>query len=152
MDIDGGARWVVLCDTNGVALLPHEIEVTVGEVAKVVPGSHLGIHASMTTPGQLIRLPPCAGVRQVQGTNGIGERCNATQTIIATRPLPEFSDCRLASRSRAARELTHVSRAFDDVLEPLAELSRALRRLYFRRLLGVGIIHASAIVKDPKTY
>src|SRR5438477_6925407 len=30
---DSGARWVVLCDTNG-GTLPHEIEKIVGEVAK----------------------------------------------------------------------------------------------------------------------
>ncbi len=39
-----GARWVVLCDTNG-GTLPHEIEAIVAEVAKAVPGDHLGIHA-----------------------------------------------------------------------------------------------------------
>ncbi|NNF79901.1 MAG: citramalate synthase, partial [Rhizobiales bacterium] len=41
---DAGARWVVLCDTNG-GTLPHEIGEIVREVAKVVPGDHLGIHA-----------------------------------------------------------------------------------------------------------
>src|SRR5918994_7240204 len=41
---DEGARWVVLCDTNGGAL-PHEVEEIVGEVVAVIPGSHVGIHA-----------------------------------------------------------------------------------------------------------
>ena len=45
---EAGARWVVLCDTNG-GTLPHEIERIVGEVAKHVPGSHLGIHAHNDT-------------------------------------------------------------------------------------------------------
>ena len=31
-----GARWVVLCDTNGGAL-PHEVEAIVTEVVKVHP-------------------------------------------------------------------------------------------------------------------
>src|SRR4029078_3769908 len=35
-----GARWVVLCDTNGVAL-PHEVEAIVGEVVKTIPGDHV---------------------------------------------------------------------------------------------------------------
>ena len=34
---EAGARWVVLCDTNG-GTLPHEIERIVAEVATVVPG------------------------------------------------------------------------------------------------------------------
>ncbi|HZP21776.1 MAG TPA: citramalate synthase, partial [Bauldia sp.] len=39
---DSGARWVVLCDTNG-GTLPEEVEAIVGAVAKVIPGDHLGI-------------------------------------------------------------------------------------------------------------
>ena len=34
---DAGARWVVLCDTNGGSL-PHEIERIVREVAETIPG------------------------------------------------------------------------------------------------------------------
>ena len=32
-----GARWLVLCDTNG-GTLPHEVERIVGEVAAKIPG------------------------------------------------------------------------------------------------------------------
>src|ERR1700682_4405672 len=39
-----GARWVVLCDTNG-GTLPHEIAAIVKAAGAVVPGTHLGIHA-----------------------------------------------------------------------------------------------------------
>ena len=45
---DEGARWVVLCDTNGGAL-PHEVETVVGEVIKLIPGDHVGIHAHNDT-------------------------------------------------------------------------------------------------------
>src|SRR5215211_7725370 len=34
---EAGARWVVLCDTNG-GTLPHEVRAIVTEVARVVPG------------------------------------------------------------------------------------------------------------------
>ena len=34
-----GARWVVLCDTNG-GTLPHEVEAIVREVVKNIPGDH----------------------------------------------------------------------------------------------------------------
>src|SRR6202166_4840042 len=38
---DEGARWVVLCDTNG-GTLPHEVATIVGAVCKVIPGDHVG--------------------------------------------------------------------------------------------------------------
>src|ERR1700720_3456663 len=37
---DSGARWVVLCDTNG-GTMPHEIEAIVTEVVKQIPGDHV---------------------------------------------------------------------------------------------------------------
>jgi 2-isopropylmalate synthase len=69
-----GARWVVLCDTNGGAL-PHEVETIVGEVVKVIPGDHLGIHAHNDTEQAVANSLAAvrAGARQIQGTlNGIG--------------------------------------------------------------------------------
>src|SRR5215468_3210079 len=38
---DAGARWVVLCDTNG-GTMPHEIEAIVGDVVRQIPGDHVG--------------------------------------------------------------------------------------------------------------
>ncbi len=55
-----GARWLVLCDTNG-GTLPHEIERIVGEVVKKIPGDRSAFTRT-TTP----RMPsptrsrPCA--------------------------------------------------------------------------------------------
>ena len=45
---DNGARWIVLCDTNG-GTLPHEVSKIVSEVVKVIPGKNLGIHAHNDT-------------------------------------------------------------------------------------------------------
>src|SRR6188768_1965433 len=74
---DQGARWIVLCDTNGGAL-PHEVETVVGEVIKLIPGDHVGIHAHNDTEQAVANSLAAvrAGARQVQGTlNGLGERC-----------------------------------------------------------------------------
>ncbi|MDO9057569.1 MAG: citramalate synthase, partial [Bradyrhizobium sp.] len=74
---DSGARWVVLCDTNG-GTMPHEVESIVGEVIKQIPGDHLGIHAHNDTEQAVANSLAAvrAGCRQVQGTlNGLGERC-----------------------------------------------------------------------------
>ena len=38
-----GARWVVLCDTNG-GTLPDEVDQIVRDVIQVIPGENLGIH------------------------------------------------------------------------------------------------------------
>ena len=78
-----GARWVVLCDTNG-GTMPHEIAAIVAEVAKVVPGASLGIHAhddcGCAVANSLAAIE--AGVRHVQGTlNGLGERCGNANLV-----------------------------------------------------------------------
>ncbi len=78
-----GARWIVLCDTNG-GTLPHEVEEIATAVTTHVPGASLGIHAHNDT-GQAVANSLAAvraGVRQVQGTlNGIGERCGNANLV-----------------------------------------------------------------------
>ena len=75
--LDAGARWAVLCDTNG-GTLPDEVEAIVGEVVARFPRERIGIHAHNDT-GQAVANSLAAvraGARQIQGTlNGIGERC-----------------------------------------------------------------------------
>ena len=74
---DAGARWLVLCDTNG-GTLPHEISEIVYKVSKVIPGKNLGIHAHNDTENAVANSLAAveAGARQIQGTiNGLGERC-----------------------------------------------------------------------------
>ena len=71
---DAGARWVVLCDTNG-GTMPEEVEAIVREVARTIPGDHLGIHAHDDTEQAVANSLAAvrAGARQIQGTlNGIG--------------------------------------------------------------------------------
>src|SRR5437667_980768 len=116
---DEGARWVVLCDTNG-GTLPHEVEEIVGEVVKAIPGDHVGIHAHNDTEQAVANslAAVLAGARQIQGTlNGLGERCGNANlvSIIPTLVLkPDFAG-RFETQIDAQRlaTLTHVSRAFD---------------------------------------
>src|SRR5580693_9081881 len=92
-----GARWVVLCDTNG-GTLPHEVERIVGEVCAQIPGDHVGIHAHNDTEQAVANSFAAvrAGARQIQGTlNGLGERCGNANlvSIIPTLKLkPEFAE------------------------------------------------------------
>src|SRR5437764_6815890 len=78
-----GARWVVLCDTNG-GTLPDEVEKIVGEVVKSIPGDHVGIHAHNDTDQAVANSFAAvrAGARQIQGTlNGLGERCGNANLV-----------------------------------------------------------------------
>ena len=73
---DNGARWIILCDTNG-GTLPHEVSTIVKEVIKFIPGENLGIHAHNYTENAVANSLAAvqAGFRQFQGTlNGLGER------------------------------------------------------------------------------
>ncbi len=119
---DSGARWVVLCDTNG-GTMPAEISEIVHTVTKTVPGNHLGIHAHNDTDQAVANSLAAidAGCRHVQGTlNGIGERCGNANlvSIIATLGLKKSYRDRFAIGvdDERLQNLTHVARSFDELL------------------------------------
>ena len=94
---EAGARWVVLCDTNG-GTMPHEVESIVTNVTKHIPGGNVGIHAHNDTEQAVANSLAAvrAGARQIQGTlNGLGERCgnaNLCSLIPTLRLKQEFAD------------------------------------------------------------
>jgi 2-isopropylmalate synthase len=153
---DEGARWVVLCDTNG-GTLPHEVEEIVGKVCKVIPGNHVGIHAHNDTEQAVANSFAAvrAGARHIQGTlNGLGERCgnaNLVSLIPTLKLKPEFSESFDISVSDAAlKHLTHVSHALDERLNRAPDRHAPyVGESAFATKAG---IHASAIMKDPATY
>ncbi len=154
--LDAGARWVVLCDTNG-GTMPSEVEAIVTAVLKVAPGDHIGIHAHDDT-GQAVANSLAAvraGARQIQGTlNGIGERCGNANlvTLIPTLLLkPVFSDHLETGISlEQLTHLTQVSRAFDELLNRApARQAPYVGASAFATKAG---IHASALAKDFSTY
>jgi 2-isopropylmalate synthase len=120
--LDGGARWAVLCDTNG-GTLPNEVSRIVAEVVKKFPRDRIGIHAHNDTENAVANTLAAvdAGVRQVQGTlNGLGERCgNANMiSIIPTLLLkPGFADRFETGIAQAKlKDITHLSRQLDEIL------------------------------------
>ncbi len=151
-----GARWVVLCDTNG-GTLPHEIFSIVAEVAKQVPGTHLGIHTHNDTENAVANSLAAvrAGARQIQGAlNGLGERCgNANLTsIIPTLLLKsEFAEpFEIGVTPERLRRLTHASRLLDEILNRAPNRHAPyVGEAAFATKAG---IHASAILKEPATY
>jgi 2-isopropylmalate synthase len=151
-----GARWVVLCDTNG-GTLPHEISEIVSEVVKHVPGTHLGIHTHNDTENAVANTLAAvrAGARQIQGAlNGLGERCGNANlvSIIPTLLLKsEFAD-RFATQVTPQRleKLTHASRLLDEILNRAPNRQAPyVGEAAFATKAG---IHASAILKEPATY
>lgn len=154
---DAGARWIVLCDTNGGTLPGRVGEVTRQVIAAGIPGDRLGIHAHDDT-GNAVACSLAAieaGARQVQGTlNGLGERCgNASLTsLIPTLLLKEPFRSTLSTgvSPEALANLTRISRRLDEILN----------RVPLRGAPYVGAsafahkagLHASAILKAPQTY
>ena len=154
---DAGARWVVLCDTNGGAM-PAEVHAATKAVIEAgIPGSHLGIHThndcEQAIANSLAAID--AGARQVQGTlNGLGERCgNANLTtlipvLMLKEPYASLYDTQVTKEG--LKGLTRVSRMLDDILNRIPEKQAAfVGASAFAHKAG---LHASAILKDPTTY
>ena len=153
---DAGARWVVLCDTNG-GTLPHEVEKIVGEVCRQIPGDRVGIHAQNDTEQAVANSFAAvrAGARQIQGTlNGLGERCGNANlaSIIPTLKLKaEYAErFEIGVSDAALGQIARVSRALDDLLNRAANRHAPyVGESAFATKAG---IHASAIMKEPATY
>ena len=154
---EAGARWVVLCDTNGGTQPPEIRAIVSALIAAGVPGASLGIHAHNDT-GQAVANSLAAveaGVRQIQGTlNGIGERCGNADltTIIPTLALKDTYSSRFETAiDRDKLEgLTRLSHAFDELLNRSPDhQSPYVGASAFATKAG---IHASALLKDPRTY
>jgi 2-isopropylmalate synthase len=153
---DAGARWIVLCDTNG-GTLPEDVYRIVSEVKAKLPGAALGIHAHDDTgQGVAVSLAALrAGVRQIQATlNGLGERCGNANlcSLLPTLLLkePYASQFETGVSREALGHITQVSRLLDEILNrapgrhsPYVGLSAFAHK---------GGLHSSAVLKDPRTY
>src|SRR6266478_4908439 len=122
---DSGARWVVLCDTNG-GTMPNEVETIVTAVVKHIPGT----------------------------LNGLGERCgnaNLCSLIPTLRLKREFADCfEIGVSPDQMATLMKVSRTLDDMLNRAP--NRHAPYVGESAFVTKTGIHASAVLKDPQTY
>jgi len=149
---EGGASWVVLCDTNGGAL-PSEVFEIVTAVREAVPEARLGIHchndAGVAVANSLAAIR--AGARQVQGTiNGLGERCGNADliTLIPTLVLKLGYETSITEANLP--KLMHLSRLLDERLNraPNPQAPYVGEAAFAHK----GGLHASAAQKDPRTY
>jgi 2-isopropylmalate synthase len=148
----GGARWIVLCDTNG-GRLPHEIGAVVERVAALIPPDALGIHTHNDTgtavAGAIAAVR--AGARQVQGTlNGLGERCGNANLVSLIPTLMLKMGYATGVTEAGLRHLTDMSRALDERLNRIPDRHAAyVGACAFTHKAG---LHASAVAKDPSSY
>ena len=155
--LHAGARWIVLCDTNG-GTLPHEVgAITRAVIEAGVPGPRLGIHAHDDTGNAVANSLAAvdAGARQIQGTlNGLGERCGNANlvTLIPTLLLKEPYASRFETgvKRSGLAEITRVSRLLDDILNRVPD--RQAPYVGASAFTHKSGLHASAILKDPTTY
>jgi 2-isopropylmalate synthase len=147
-----GARWIVLCDTNG-GTLPHDIERIVGAVAQKIPGDRLGIHCHNDTENAVANSLAAvrAGARQIQGTlNGLGERCGNANLVALLPSLMLKMGYQTGVTEDRLRSLTHVSRLVDERLNRTPHRHAAY--VGEAAFAHKGGLHVSAIEKDPRTY
>ena len=153
---EAGARWVVLCDTNG-GTLPHEVERIVADVAKVVPGD-APRHPHPQRHRERGRQLADGGARRLPADPGHAQR--SRRALRQRQPHLDHPDAAAEERvRRPLRDRRHARAAAQaDAREPRARRgpepgarpARALRRASaFATKAG---IHASAIVKEPETY
>ena len=152
----GGARWIVLCDTNG-GTLPHEVAAVVAAVAKRVPPERLGIHTHDDTGNAVANslAAVLAGARMVQGTlNGLGERCgnaNLVSIIPSLMLKPDFATrFEVGLDDAQLRHLTPTSHLLDELLNRAPD--RHAPYVGANAFAHKGGLHVSAVMKDPATY
>jgi 2-isopropylmalate synthase len=153
---EAGAKWIVLCDTNG-GTMPEEVYRIVSDVKAKLPGAALGIHAHNDTE-QAVAVSLAAvraGARQIQGTlNGLGERCgNANLCSLLPNLMlkePFASQFETGLSKDNLTQLTHVSRLLDEILNRAPD--RYAAYVGASAFTHKGGLHVSAVAKNPQTY
>lgn len=147
-----GARWVVLCDTNG-GTLPHEVEAIVTEVVKHIPGDHVGIHCHNDTGNAVANslIAVEAGARHIQGTlNGLGERCGNADLVTIIPNLILKMGYKTNIKEENLVNLVKLSRFLDDRLNrPANAFAPYVGSAAFAHKGGV---HVSAVNKNSTSY
>lgn len=149
---DAGARWIVLCDTNG-GTLPSEIFKIVSAVTKEIPGENLGIHCHNDTGNAVANSIAAveAGARQIQGTiNGLGERCGNANLISLIPTLMLKLGFDVGIDEKHLKNLTKVSHFLDDLLNKERDKFAPYVGKY--AFAHKGGLHVSAVEKNPQCY
>ena len=146
----GGARLLVLCDTNG-GTLPSEMGHILRQVVETT-GQPFGIHthndAGMGAANSVVAVE--LGAVQVQGVfNGYGERCGNANlcTLIPTLELK-------LGRHTIGREKLRELMGFSRFLSEIANVYHDHRQPYVGEsaFAHKGGVHIDAMIKNPLCY
>ncbi|MDO4548485.1 MAG: citramalate synthase [Clostridia bacterium] len=147
---DAGAESLVLCDTNGGALIST---ISAGVSAAIQKtGAHIGIHchddAGLAIAASMAAVE--AGANFIQGTiNGYGERCG-NANLCTLIPNIAFKLKRQCLDPEKIRLLTPTARLISDI----ANLSMNERAPYVGRsaFSHKGGMHVDGMLKNASTY
>ncbi len=149
---DNGARWVVLCDTNG-GTLPSEIKDIITQVTKHIPGKNISIHCHNDTGNAVANSIAAveAGARQIQGTiNGLGERCGNANLISLIPTLMLKMNYDVGIDKSHLKNLVKTSRFLDNIITK--EPNKFAPYVGEFAFAHKGGLHVSAIAKNTKSY
>ncbi len=149
--VEGGADFLVPCDTNGGKLVSEVQEITAVVVARF-PNARIGVHCHNDSGlGVAVSLGAAeAGAVMIQGTmNGYGER-NGNANLITIIPNLILKMNRTANCSRKLKGLRDLSVYIDD----LANVRSDIRAPFVgaTSFAHKGGVHANAALKKASTY
>jgi len=147
--VNGGAEWVVLCDTNGGSLLNEISEATHDTMRSV--DTKIGIHCHNDSDLAVACTLEAVevGALMVQGTiNGIGERCGNANLCSILPDLAIKMDYDIGSIDLT--KLTALSAFVGETanMSPHPSLPYVGERAFAHK----GGIHVSALSRDSRTY
>ncbi len=148
--VDGGADWLILCETNGGTFPSEVFEITKNVIKKF--SSPVGIHChndcGMAVANSIMAVE--AGAAQVQGTFiGLGERCgNANlSTIIPNLQLKKDYECisgdQLIQLTSTARRVAEISNIPLDNYVPYVGKNAFAHK---------GGMHVDGVIKIPRSF
>ena len=149
--LDAGAKWIILCDTNG-GTLPFELTDILNDIINIVPGDKLGVHFHNDTDNATSNSLEAVrhGICQVQGTfNGLGERCGNVNLVNVISNLCLKMNYKTNVKSNL-KKMTSLSRFIDETLNRPS--NRNLPFVGSAAFAHKGGLHISAVQKDPRSY
>jgi len=146
-----GAKWIVLCDTNG-AMTPAKIKTAIRGVKREIPVQRLGIHTHDDRGRAVVNAEAAweEGVRLIEGTiGGFGERTGNCNLCVAVPNLLLDHDARGISRDQLSR-LAETYFLICDVLNqvPSADMAYVGERAFYSE----AGMHESGNRRLPNSY
>ncbi len=147
---EGGADWIVLCDTNGGTTVSEMDRITkdVAENVEIPLGIHTHNDSELAVANSIIAVNN--GYTQVQGTiNGFGERCG-NANLVSIMPILTLKMDYETIPEKNFKKLSEVSHYIYDIANiPPNDSQPFVGKNAFSHKAGV---HADAVMKEKTSY